>query len=162
MARTFYDEPVSASSGRSAGALRSLALTTVRRSWAHLATTLILYAAILAWFESQHASRAYFLVIVVFGVVVALYNVRRMRTARAALANPETLASFAEDQARSHRLRGRIFLVLAPLLLVVTWYGALRSSDMNATSWTVLMLATSLLVAGGVRWVASLRRLSYS
>jgi hypothetical protein len=138
------------------------ARTTLRRSRTHLATTVLLYGGIAIWFASVHASAGYFAFLVAAGLFIALYNLRRMRSARLALANPERLSSFAADQRRSHRLRGTIYLAVTPPLLGATWYGAVTTSGMTTSSWVMLTGATLFLAWGGVFWARALLTLRRS
>jgi hypothetical protein len=122
--------------------------------------TIAVYAAILGWFASRGVSRSAFLAVVGMGILVMTYNVVRIARARAALREPVRLEGFAAGQRRSHRVRGRVYLVGAPILIGVTWLGMLASSHSPMDAWAVLIACTLFLSAGWVRWFVALRRLA--
>jgi threonine/homoserine/homoserine lactone efflux protein len=135
------------------------AVTVVRRSWRHMGLSVAMCAAILGWYASRGASPAAFIGVTCIGVFLVIYDVIRIVRARDALAEPDRLDGFASEQRRSHRVRGRIYLVTAPVLVVVTWIGMLASSREPWDSWAVLIGGTTFLAAGWAWWFNVLRRL---
>jgi hypothetical protein len=133
---------------------------TVRRSWQHMAASITLCAATLGWFAVRGASAWEYAEVVGLGAFYVGYNVVRIGRARVALRDPSELESFAAGQRQSHRVRGRVFLVAAPILVAATWIGALRAPRLPMDSWVVLVATTLFLLGGWVWWLRVVRRLA--
>jgi hypothetical protein len=114
----------------------------------------------LIWYALRGAPTTAFVAVSSIGALLLVYNLVRIARARAALREPATLARFAEGQRRSHRIRGRIYLVGTPIVLGVTWMGVLMSGRVDADAWVVLAVITAFLVAGWVFWLRVLRRMA--
>jgi hypothetical protein len=140
------------------GTLQRHALTTITRSWQHLATSVLLCGAVVAWYAGRGASVGAFLGVGAIGAFLVGYNVVRIARARAALREPSLLSRFAEGQRQSHRVRGRLYLIGAPVIVAVTWAATLTSSSrLPADAWAVLAMTTLFLGAGWVRWLRVVR-----
>jgi hypothetical protein len=93
------------------------------------------------------------------------YNTVRIRAARRAIAlgTLEALRKHLDDQKRSHLLRGRIFLVAAPVLVVGTSVATLltiRSADRPALYVCAVVVATLFLGRGWFWWRRALRQVA--
>ena len=137
----------------------ALATTTIRRSWQHMAASVALCLSILTWYAQTHAPRAAFLGVGMIGLCLVGYNLVRIRRAQAALDAPETLPAFVTGQRTSHRVRGRIFLVTAPVLLAVVWVSTARTEGVTRDTWALLVACTVFLAVGWVFWLRVVRRL---
>jgi hypothetical protein len=131
---------------------------TVRRSWQHMAASVTLCAAILGWYAVRGEAPWMFAVVVGIGVFFVGYNVIRIGRARVALREPSELESFAKGQRESHRNRGRLYLVGAPILVAATWIGAFKALPVD--SWIVLVTTTLIAGGGWVWWLRVVRRLA--
>jgi hypothetical protein len=141
--------------------LRRHAGMTVTRSWQHMAGSVLLCGAIVAWYAVRGASVAAFVGVGAIGAFLVGYNVVRIARARAALREPSLLPRFADGQRQSHRVRGRLYLIGAPVIIAVTWAGTLMSSSrLSADTWTVLAMTTLFLGVGWVWWLRVVRRLA--
>jgi hypothetical protein len=138
---------------------RLIAQGTIRGSLRHLVLSVVMGVTILAWYATSGAPRSTYVVIVAIGVFLVAYNVSRITRARRALAAPEQLADFAAGQRRSHRVRGRIFLVAAPVVLALTWIGSIVGGTLSRDSWIVLSGITIFLAVAWFHWFRVVRRL---
>jgi hypothetical protein len=94
------------------------------------------------------------------GAFLVIYNIIRIGRARDALREPARLAMFAAEQRRSARVRGRIYLAGAPVVVVVSWTAILVSSRPPVDSWIVVIGGTIFLAGAWVGWFRALRRLA--
>ena len=142
--------------------LRAQAATIVRRSWQHLGASVVLCVAIAAWFSTQRAPAWAYGIVVGVGALSVTYDLLRIAVARRALRDPSRLEGFASGQRRSHRVRGRVYLVAAPMLIVATWLLAFASapSAFAPASWAVLAFTTLSLMVGWWMWLRVVRRIS--
>jgi hypothetical protein len=125
-----------------------------------MAVSVLLCAAILGWYAARGAQAVAFVGIVVIGVFLVVFDVVRIARARAAIREPSSLPRFADGQRRSHRVRGRLYLVGAPVIVAVTWAGTLMSSSRVPTDvWAVLLATTLFIGLGWVWWLRVVRRL---
>ncbi len=96
------------------------------------------------------------------GAVMALlvaYNALRIHGARRALRDPSKLRRFHEGQVRSHRVRGRMYLVAAPIIVVASWTGVLASPEhVPLDAWMVLIATTIGLAYAWFVWRRVLKR----
>ena len=91
-------------------------------------------------------------------IVLVFYNIVRIRSARRAAAGSiEAGRAFILEQRRSHLVRGRLFLVGVPVLVAVTWAGALRAS-MSTFALNALLITTGFLAVGWCWWWRALPR----
>ena len=140
--------------------LKSHASMTVRKSWEHMGLSVALCVAILAWYAIRGAPVAAFVGVTGIGVFLVAYNIVRITRARDALREPARLAAFAKGQRRSHKIRGRVYLVGAPIVVGVTWIGMLSLPHAPADAWAVLLGLTLFLSVGWVQWLRVLRRMA--
>ena len=140
--------------------LQQYARTAVTRSWQHMASSVLLCGAILAWYAGRGAPLGAFVAVGFIAALLVGYNVVRIARARAALREPSLLPRFAEGQRQSHRVRGRVYLISAPIVVAVTWAGTLASSSrLPAGEWVVLGMTTLFLGVAWVWWLRVVRRL---
>jgi hypothetical protein len=125
-----------------------------------MAVSVLLCAAILGWYAARGASAVAFVGVVVIGVFLVVFDAVRIAGARAAIREPSSLSRFADGQRRSHRVRGHLFLVGAPVILAGTWAGTLMSSSrLPADAWAFLLATTLFIGVGWVWWLRIVRRL---
>lgn len=141
-------------------ALQSLAVTTIRHSRRHLATSVVLCAAILGWYATRGAPFLAFATVGILGGILVIYNLARISRARSALAKPDQLPAFVAGQRKSRRIRGPIYLFIAPVIAIATWWRMLQAERNDTDAWIVLVLATVALAAGWVWWWMVLRRMN--
>ncbi len=122
-----------------------------------MAVSIVLCTVILAWYATRGASVAIHLVVAGIGAFLVTYDALRIAGARRALAEPTRLAAFARGQVRSHRVRARIFLVGAPVVVLVTWVGLQIQSHVSVDAWAVAAAGTLFLAVAWVRWMRAVR-----
>ncbi len=147
-------------SGANEDRWRSLARDCVRGSWRHMATGSMICAAIVAWYGWRGAATSSIASVAAFALFIVGYNLRRIFAARRALGDPSRLRGFSLGQRRSHLVRGRVFMIAMPLILVVTWTGvAFERARLPADAWAVLAGTTLLLAWGWRSWRRGLARI---
>jgi hypothetical protein len=124
-----------------------------------MAISVAICGLILGWYVRRGAPVIAYVAVAVIAAFLIVYNVARVVRARSALREPAFLESFAAAQRRSHRLRGRIYLVGAPILIGATWFGAFTSL-MHPESWVVLLAITLFLSGGWWWWFRAIRRVA--
>jgi hypothetical protein len=138
--------------------LRAQATGTVTASWRHMAGSVALCAAIFGWYSTRDTPAYGYAGVGAIGAFLVAYNLVRIHRARAALAEPSLLEVFWQGQRRSHRARGRSYLVLAPIVVAMTWAGMLRMPHEPMDAWIVLVGATLFLAFGWIFWFRAVRR----
>ena len=83
-----------------------------------------------------------------------------VRGAKRALREPSRLRAFSDGQRRSHLVRGRAFLALSPLIVLVTWVGLLRERHVPLDGWLVITVVTALLARAWLGWWRGLRKIA--
>jgi hypothetical protein len=147
-------------SGANEDRWRRLASDCVRGSWRHMATGTMICAAIIGWYGWRGAAMSSIAVVAAFACVIVGYNFARIFGARRALHDPSRLRGFSLGQRRSHLVRGRIFMVAMPLILIVTWTGvAFERARLPTDAWVVLVGTTLFLVWGWRTWRQGLARM---
>ena len=146
---------------RMEGLLRQAGMT-VKRSWQHMAVSVALCAAVVVWYAVRCAPASVFFGVTGIGAFLVVYNVVRIARARAAVREPSRLERFAQGQRRSHWIRGRLYLVGAPILVAATWVGTLTTSRLPVDSLLALVIATVVMALGWVWWFRVVRRLTYT
>jgi hypothetical protein len=137
----------------------ALAKFTVRASWRHMALSVLINGLILSFLVAHGAGLVPQLFIVGCGVTLVTYNFFRIRGARAALASPSRLERFVDGQRRSQQVRGRVFLVIGPVLVVGAWMGVLLHRDqMRSDTWFMMAVITLFLGWGWRLWWRTLKR----
>jgi len=138
--------------------IRAFPRRIVLESRRNLVLSVVLTAGVLTF---ELALRASFVVhgfVVAIGLFLVGYHLVRMRRARAADSTLEAARAFVIQQRRSHLVRGRLALVLFPLLLAATWGLALAAPhQLNAVGWALLALMSAFLVRGWFAWYRTLR-----
>jgi hypothetical protein len=140
--------------------LKGFATVAVRRSWQHMGASVALCAATFGWYVIRDAPRSTFVAIAATGLFLVVYNVVRIAKARRALLVPSRLDEFAGGQLQSHRVRGRIYLVLAPVVIAVTWFEMLSSTPQPTDLWLVDIGATLFLLVAWVWWFRTVRHMN--
>jgi len=126
---------------------------TIRGSHRHVVLSTVLFAAVLAFELALHAGGGVIASVLAMYAFIVVYNVLRVRNARAARASEADGQSFIEAQRRSHRIRRKIFLVTAPILVAFTWCGMLAAPEgAPPLVWYGLSAATIFLTYGWARW----------
>ncbi len=133
----------------------------IRASWRHMAASVVMCLAFIALAAAHHARLSTQLFFV--GVLVFLvgYNLLRIRGARRALAvgNADAFARFARGQRQLHRVRGRMYLVTAPLLVGVAAWGTLTGVSRPLDERAMSACVTLFLIGGWVTWWRAVRSL---
>lgn len=138
---------------------REVAEGTVRGSIRHVVLSTILFALVLVFEISASAGPGVYAGVLGIYAFLVTYNIVRIHRARSALAHGEdAVRAFADGQRRSHRVRGRTFLVTAPIIVIGGWVLALRSTDTKEL--VAMAIATVVLVFGWVTWWRTLTRMA--
>jgi hypothetical protein len=115
----------------------------------------VLACAVLSFDHAAKASVGAYVFIAATTVFLFAYNFFRIRSARRALAAPGRLPEFARAQRKSHLVRGRIYLVAAPIIVVVTWL--LLARDLPSVPPSHVIVAAAGTVFLGFYWLVWLR-----
>lgn len=126
---------------------------TIRGSYRHLVLSTVVFVAVLTFEVALHAGSGVIAAVLAMYAFLVVYNLLRIRNARAARASEAAGRAFIEAQRRSHRVRRKVFLVTAPILVVGTWCGTLAAREgAPPLVWYGLSAATMFLGYGWARW----------
>lgn len=138
---------------------RTNAIQCVSASRRHMAMSVVLCSSGLIWYALQSSSLSSCVFMIAVMALLVAYNAVRIRGARRALRDPSRLGQFYERQVRSHRVRGRVYLVAAPIIVITTWTGiALSREHVPLDAWMILIATTIGLVYGWLVWRRALKR----
>jgi hypothetical protein len=141
-------------------ARRAFAQGAERAMKQHLIRTAIVIAASVGWGVAMHASAGFFVFVAAVAAMIASFLTYSIVRARAAAAMPSP--RFVNDQRRSHRRRGAIFLVGCPIVVAYTWVKSLPElrAHPNTIALVGLVAVTAFLAGGMVWWIRALRVVS--
>jgi len=133
----------------------------IRACWRQMALSVAFCGVVFAW-VATHGGRTWSLATVggiSLSIVVAFLF--RVRGARRALAvrDDATIERWAAGQRQSHRVRGRVFLVVAPVILGVMWRGLLHSPRVPLDESLVNGVVTIFIVGAWVVWFRAVHSL---
>src|SRR5215472_11425775 len=128
-----------ASTPRDSGeALRKEVTLAIRKTWVHLAMSIAICSATAIWCVVQGVPRSGIAFSAAIAALLLTYDLSRITRARAALASTALLREFAKGQQASSRIRGRVYIILAPIVTTLMWWRVLTAHDNEAASLVVL------------------------
>jgi Flp pilus assembly protein TadB len=135
----------------------AFAARVIAGSKRHLALCVLLTCAIAVMGVALGAPWKWLAALGVIGASQVLYNVLRIRGARRALRSAQAGGDFIGAQKRSHLLRGKVLLVVSPLLLLGVGVGLAREQP-SPSVWIVFAVIGAFLGYGWLWWFRALRR----
>lgn len=135
---------------------------TIAGSKRHLAQSAMLAAVVAALGALIGAPAIHLVGIGVIGAALVAYNLLRIRNAKRALQSAEGGRAFVRDQRQSHLVRGKLYLVASPLLVVAVAIGLAREQpSVPVGAWLAFVACAAFIAYGWVWWARALRRVRH-
>lgn len=139
--------------------LQRFARSVISASKRHLLISVLGTLALEAANYATGASILTMAILATIGTSLVLYNLLRIRRAARALESTTDAGEFVVAQRRSHRVRGKVYLVASPIVLVATGLGlVLERPRPPLGAWVAFLLVAAVLAYGWIWWRRALRQ----